>query len=597
MPRDKSEANTTGALDDRPSGPLGVDATSALAMFHDGRPLNIHAGPALLIDRAKQVIAANAPALAIAHELIIGAHSRLSTLVDEAFSGKSGPNGLRLGDPATGVTTDLSAVILDGGAHLLLMGRDVSLDDNLRATLVESRQRYKDLVEISSDFAWETGARGTFVFVSPGGALGYVADELVGKKAAGFVELPDGVDVDLPFTTRRPMYDAEFRFKRPDGSFADLIASALPLLDENGAWQGVRGVCRDVTEELSRDAALSRAQNRERLMAYIVRTIRDEIEPAAMLRSATMAVARALSADGCQILRADSRGGFRQASTFGDPPADPVMLLGQSMESPTARDMETYRAVAHATHYHRTVNGAIMLWRAAPSLPWGDEEIRLLASVAGQVGIALHQVAAHERLEELSTTDPMTGLLNRRTFTERIQARVEPSDDATPAAGVLAFVDLDNFKLVNDKLGHQAGDDALIAVARALRTAVRLDDLVARLGGDEFALWLDGVDIGLAEDRAYDLLADKTIFAPFVADPERPLGMSIGLAAFDPGSGETLERLIARADAAMYEIKRSGKNALAIAPPAVPGAAPEAITPDGVAPETSDGAKMETTGS
>jgi diguanylate cyclase (GGDEF)-like protein/PAS domain S-box-containing protein len=517
----------------------------------------------------------SAAALGIVHGLIAGTNPRLSAMVDEVFKETPRLNSLRINDPDTGITTDLSALILDDGAHLLLIGRDVSLDDNLRATLVESRQRYKDLVEISSDFAWETGDRGTFVFVSPGGGLGYTADQLVGHKASSFVELPDGVDVDLPFTTRRPMYDAEFQFRRPDGGLANLIASALPLIDENGAWQGVRGVCRDVTEELTRDAALARAQNRERLMAYIVRAIRDEIEPGAMLKSAAVAVARALSADGCQILRADSRGGLRSVSVFGKPPADPIMILDQSMESPTMRDLDGYRAIAHATHYHHTVNGAVVLWRDGSTVPWDEEETRLLAAIAGQVGIALHQVAAHERLEELSTTDPMTGLLNRRTFNERVQARVQPVDDAAAMSGVLAFVDLDNFKLVNDRIGHQAGDEALIAVAKALRAAVRTEDLVARLGGDEFALWLDGVDISLAVDRAYDLLADTKMFEPFSVDPEHPLGMSIGLAVFDPTSGESLERLIARADAAMYEIKHGGKNALAIAPPANLGAETE----------------------
>ncbi len=537
-------------------------------MLEDGRPLHQFKDPVFLVDRDKDVVAGNPAALRIVHGMIEGAQDRLLGFIDAAFAGSSSPDSLRILDPELGTTTDLAAVPLDGGAHLLLLGRDVSLDDNLRATLVESRQRYKDLVEISSDFAWETGAAGTFTFVSPGGALGYDPDDLVGKEAAGFVDLQDDVEVDLPFTTRRPMYDAEFRFRRPDGEYANLIASALPLLDEKGVWHGVRGVCRDVTEELARGAALARAQNRERLMAYIVRTIRDEIEPAAMLRSATMAISRALSADGCQILRADTRGGFRQASTFGDPPADPVLNLGQAMESPAARDMGDYRALAHATHYHHTVNGAVLLWRRAPSLPWNDEEVRLVVSIAGQVGIALQQVAAHERLEELSTTDPMTGLLNRRTFNERVRARVEPQDDGNPAAGVLAFFDLDNFKQVNDKLGRHAGDEALIAVARALRAAVRADDLVARLGGDEFAVWLDGVDIGLAEARAHDLLSDKTIFAPFITDAQRPLGMSIGLAAFDPSSGESLEELTARADTAMYDIKRGGKNDLAIAPSA-----------------------------
>jgi diguanylate cyclase (GGDEF)-like protein/PAS domain S-box-containing protein len=550
------------------SVPWGPDAKSVVDLFENGRPLHDHSAPALLVDRNQQVLAANAAALAIAHGLISKTSSRLSNLVGDAFDGVSRPQGFKVSDRDTGSTIDLSAVLLDGGAHLLLVGRDVSLDDNLRATLVASRQRYKDLVEISSDFAWETDGKGKFVFVSPGGALGYGADALVGRKAENFVVHLDGVDVDLPFTTRRPMYDAEFRFRRPDGEGADLIASALPLLDENGTWQGVRGVCRDVTQELARDAALAGAQNRERLMAYIVRAIRDEIEPADMLRSATTAIARALSVDGCQLSRIDSRGGFYPASTFGDPPADSIVGLDQSAVGAVQFESEDFRAVAHLTRYHHTVNGAIMLWRRGAGQPWREEETRLIALVAGQVGIALQQVAAHERLEELSTTDPMTGLLNRRTFNDRMLAKVELGTHGKPTADVLAYVDLDNFKLVNDRLGHQAGDEALIAVARSLRAAVRLDDLVARLGGDEFALWLNGVDISLAEERAHDLLADTALFKSFVVDPTRPLGMSIGLAAFDPASGETLEKLIARADAAMYDIKHGGKNALAIAPPA-----------------------------
>jgi diguanylate cyclase (GGDEF)-like protein/PAS domain S-box-containing protein len=573
MPRDKSESAAAREEDTASTDPLGPEATAISMMLHDEGPLHGFQGPVLLLNPEQEVVAGNPAALSIIHGMIAGTQDRLTAFIGTAFSGSVTSDSLKISDPEQGVTTDLAAIPLDGGAHLLLMGRDVSLDDNLRATLVESRQRYKDLVEISSDFAWETGERGTFVFVSPGGALGYGADDLVGQEAASFVERPEDVDVDLPFTTRRPMYDAEFRFRRPDGEYANLIASALPLLDEQGVWHGVRGVCRDVTEALARDAALARSQNRERLMAYIVRTIRDEIEPAAMLRSATMAISRALSADGCQILRADSRGGFRQASTFGDPPADPVLNLGQAMESPAARDMGDYRAIAHATHFHHTVNGAVLLWRRAPSLPWNDEEVRLVIAIAGQVGIALQQVATHEQMEELSTTDPMTGLLNRRTFSERVRARVEPGDDRRAVAGVLAYVDLDNFKQVNDKLGHQAGNEALIAVARALRSTVRTDDLVARLGGDEFAVWLDGVDIALAETRAHDLLSDKVIFAPFLVDPDRPLGMSIGLAAFDPESGETLEELTARADAAMYAIKRGGKNALAVAPAAAPRSA------------------------
>ena len=173
------------------SAALGVDASAIKALLEDGQPLHRHPGPVLLIDRDRNVLAANVAGLAIAHGLTTATTPRVAALIEAAFADASGPQGQRVSDENTGTTTDLTASPLDGGAHLLVIGADVSLDNNLRAALVESRQRYKDLVEISSDFTWETGESGTFVFVSPGGALGYTADELVGHEAAGFAESSD----------------------------------------------------------------------------------------------------------------------------------------------------------------------------------------------------------------------------------------------------------------------------------------------------------------------------------------------------------------------------------------------------------------------
>src|SRR3546814_14291038 len=85
-----------------------------------------------------------------------------------------------------------------------------------------------------------------------------------------------------------------------------LEASAAPLFDEEGRWSGARGVCRDVTEARQRDVALARARSRERLTTYIVRMIRDEVEPERMLDAAAAALSRALSADGCAMLRSVS---------------------------------------------------------------------------------------------------------------------------------------------------------------------------------------------------------------------------------------------------------------------------------------------------
>jgi diguanylate cyclase (GGDEF)-like protein len=135
------------------------------------------------------------------------------------------------------------------------------------------------------------------------------------------------------------------------------------------------------------------------------------------------------------------------------------------------------------------------------------------------------------------------------------------------------YVDLDNFKAVNDRLGHPAGDAALKGLAACLRRSVKSRDFVARLGGDEFALWLAGTDRDTAIARAKTILTLKEDIAPYSAGPDKPLGLSVGLAIFKPAETETVAELLARADAAMYEVKRNGKGSYAVAPDAAPARA------------------------
>lgn len=137
--------------------------------------------------------------------------------------------------------------------------------------------------------------------------------------------------------------------------------------------------------------------------------------------------------------------------------------------------------------------------------------------------------------------------------------------------GALVYVDLDNFKIVNDVKGHQAGDEALKAVARLLADATRGEDVVARLGGDEFALWLDKVDQAAATRLAERLLVSAKLLSDYSGDPAKPLGFSIGMATFDAKSGEDMDSLVARGDEAMYVSKKGGKGRYHIAPPAKAG--------------------------
>jgi len=207
-----------------------------------------------------------------------------------------------------------------GEADVLVMARDMTMERNLRTAPVESRQRYKDLVEVSSDFSWETDTDGNFIFVSPKGALGYKAEDLINKKAEGFVHSPEEFS-PLPFISQRPLDNVEIWMKNKDASTACVILSCVPLIsgeDGDEQWKGARGVCRNVTEERENESALARARRREQHLNYIVSTIRDELEPHNMLNAASAATSRALGVAGCRIFRRGKEATFKIAAEHGN---------------------------------------------------------------------------------------------------------------------------------------------------------------------------------------------------------------------------------------------------------------------------------------
>ncbi len=164
-----------------------------------------------------------------------------------------------------------------------------------------------------------------------------------------------------------------------------------------------------------------------------------------------------------------------------------------------------------------------------------------------------HAQAGHERLREhavlarRANSDPLTGLRHYRPFEERL-ANSEPNRTA-----VLA-IDIDEFKQINDERGHQAGDDALVALVAALRSALRGDDHIYRIGGDEFAVVID-VN-GRAE---VDVISDRLLRAA------RRVGFPVSVGAAMRLSDETGRETLFRADRALYEAKRAGRNTARLA--------------------------------
>jgi diguanylate cyclase len=163
------------------------------------------------------------------------------------------------------------------------------------------------------------------------------------------------------------------------------------------------------------------------------------------------------------------------------------------------------------------------------------------------------------RAKEEATVDGLTRVGNRARFDRALRSWVNLHKQ-NGQSFVLAMVDLDNFKDVNDRCGHQAGDKVLIDAAAVLASAVRPTDVVARYGGDEFAVMLAGMPLGLAEQRFKQVLAD--IVALQIAEPSdggAPLAMSASIGLTDFDTADTAADVLGRADRALYEAKNAGK--------------------------------------
>jgi diguanylate cyclase (GGDEF)-like protein len=190
----------------------------------------------------------------------------------------------------------------------------------------------------------------------------------------------------------------------------------------------------------------------------------------------------------------------------------------------------------------------------APERELTDEEMKLLHAVADVLATALARLRGEERMRHDAVHDPLTGLANRTLLRDRLEQALARSRRKGGASGLL-FVDLDNFKLVNDEYGHPTGDAVLVELGKRLQKAVRPSDTVARLGGDEFVVVCEELDEQTAVALGRRL--HQALEQPLVIEGiEHRLSASIGIAL-----GQTdPDGLLGNADAAVYRAKAHGRG-------------------------------------
>ncbi|MDP2370643.1 EAL domain-containing protein [Rhodoferax sp.] len=257
-------------------------------------------------------------------------------------------------------------------------------------------------------------------------------------------------------------------------------------------------------------------------------------------------------------------------------------ITGYSAEETIGQTPHLFSSGRHDTAFYRAMWASIAATGSWTGELWNrrkNGEVypawSSISAVKGDDGPVSHYVAsfidisqrktAEEEIKHLAFYDPLTRLPNRRLLIDRLRQALLTSS-RNESAGALLFIDLDNFKTLNDTLGHDKGDLLLESVAHRLSAALREEDTVARLGGDEFVIMMEGLSL-IAQDAAAQatLVADKLLNA--FKTPHDLAGLShhctasIGIALF-MGQTDTVDELLKQADLAMYQAKSAGRNSV-----------------------------------
>jgi len=461
----------------------------------------------------------------------------------------------------------------------MLVGRDVTLTENLTGALLHSRELLQDLVRSATSFGFECDHVGRLSWAGPDQVLGHQPKDIIGKDAAK-VLFPEGHDARAlgPFDTSRPLVLDAVPMMAADGDKRMVTITAVPVYDNHGIQIGTRGTVRDITDSYHQEKSFKTEANRLRMMNRISALLRKETSSRALLAGSLDVLAGTLRADSGWVMVVEGTS-LRVAARFGvDDSRDlkelekkiasklqAVVIGSESAEKHlflSVADREIFVIPLFSEYGSRA---AIVMSRDTINFPWSATEHALMDGVADHLAIALRQAMLIEQLELLSSTDSLSGLLNRRAFESAVERRLAVVERTGRPSSFL-YLDLDHFKEVNDALGHAAGDSVISWLGQYLLNQARVGDLVGRLGGDEFALWLEGTDVDGAVLKAEKLLSIADQLKEIAGDKSSRLSLSIGIAESEPGFSHTPGSITAAADKALYAAKKSGRSSFAIAP-------------------------------
>ncbi len=416
-------------------------------------------------------------------------------------------------------------------------------------SLRESEEKYRRLFENACDLAYGTDLNGVFTAISESllEVTGYRREELMNTPITKILT-PKNLELAQRMTTAK--LAAEKQVTRYELEITDKDGRQIPLelvttlSYKNGVPAGVQGIGRDISERRQFETDLRIAATAFESQESLVITDADSV-----------------------ILRVNKA--FTECTGYS---AEEVVGQTPRIFKSGRHDADFYRSVWGSIHRTGTWQGEIWDRRKSGEIypKW-----LTISAVKGNDGVVTHYVGSHiditerkaaeEKIRQLAFHDPLTRLPNRQLLLDRLQHSLV-SSARSGRKGALLFLDLDNFKTLNDTLGHAMGDLLLQQASERLTTCIREGDTVARLGGDEFVVMLENLSaqtiVAAEQAEAVGGMILASLSQPYQLDSHtfRCTG-SIGATIFS-GDHQESEELLKQADIAMYEAKKAGRDNL-----------------------------------
>ncbi len=429
--------------------------------------------------------------------------------------------------------------------------RDITASKRAEESVRKSEQELSAILNSLQDTFYRTDVEGNIVRISPSveKLLGYMPQELTGRKMSDLYVDEDGRERFITELQENngavKGYQAALRCK--DDSVVWVSTNAQYYTDEQGNIAGVEGTTRDITKIRLTQEELFKEKERAQVT---LESIGDGVITTDVSGSIEYVNPVAEQICGWSEEEAETQP-FEKVFRFIEEstrlPIESPILQCLEKRHPVNSDVETILVGKHGREFAVEFSAS----------PIRDRNGSLVGVVVG-----LHDVTEMRQLSQQlthqATHDSLTGLINRHEFELRLKAALDSAfhDDVQHA---LCYLDLDQFKIVNDTCGHIAGDKLLKQVTSRLRDKVRNSDTLARLGGDEFGVLLWDCPLETAQKISDDLRKAVNEFRFSWEDRVFEVGVSIGLVPIDDKSG-TLTDVLSAADSACYAAKDQGRN-------------------------------------